>query len=114
MNSTLSDRFVIGGLRFFAASFILGSLLLLFAPLDVLRAFCALALVGSIAGFTLHLAALREMDPEAVPAFRARAAAALRRARALTVDAMNAIKGPAQAGREHVARPAVDATDVAD
>jgi hypothetical protein len=114
MNSALSERFVVGGLRFFAASFLLGFVLLLLAPLDVIRAFCALALLCSVAGFALHLAALREMDPEAVPAFRGRVVAAMQRVRAAGGRALHSMHGTAVAEPAHVARATVDAPDVAD
>ena len=81
-NPALSPRFVVGGVRFFAASFLVGLLLLLLAPLDVIRAFCALALVCSAAGFALHVAALREIDPGALPAFRSRLQHAMHAAQA--------------------------------
>ena len=114
MSSTLPERFVVGGLRFFAASFLVGSVLLLLAPLDVIRAFCALALLCSVAGFALHLAALREMDPDAVPAFRGRVVAAMQRVRAMGGRALHSMHGTAVAEPARVARSTADAPDVAD
>jgi hypothetical protein len=91
-NPALSPRFVVGGLRFFAASFLAGLLLLLVAPLDVIRAFCALALVCSAAGFALHVAALGEIDPAALPAFRSRLRHAMLAAQAAAGDVLRAAK----------------------
>jgi hypothetical protein len=92
IDETVSSRFVVGGVRFFAASFVAGLLLLMVAPLDVIRAFCALALACSAAGFALHVVALRRIDPGALPAFRSRLVHARLAAQAFAGRALVALK----------------------
>jgi len=111
-NPALSPRFVVGGLRFFAASFLLGLLLLLVAPLDDIRAFCALALVCSATGFALHVAALREIDPGAFTSLNSRVQHAMLAVRAATDHGPRARR--AKFGMPGAATPPPGPIDVAD
>ena len=111
-NPALSPRFVVGGLRFFAAAFLVGLLLLLLAPLDVIRAFCALALVCSAAGFALHVAALRDIDPGALSALRSRLQHAMLAAQAAAGHILRAAK--AKSGTPGAATSPPGRIDVAD
>ena len=91
MEATVFARFITEGLRFFSASFALALILLLAAPLDIVRVFCAFVLACSAAGFALHLSSLRATDPEALAALLERAGEMFKRLRSTAARALAAL-----------------------
>ena len=74
----MSVRFIRAGLRFYPSAFLIGLVMMLVAPADVVRVLCATSLACATAGFALHLYALRVADPAAVAALRKRLGATMR------------------------------------
>ena len=66
----MSARFIRTGLRFYPSAFLIGLVLMLVAPVDVIRILCATSLACATAGFALHLYALRVSDPAALAALQ--------------------------------------------
>jgi hypothetical protein len=68
----MSARFIRAGLRFYPSAILVGAVLMLVAPVDVVRVLCAASLACAAAGFALHLYALRVSDPAALGALQKR------------------------------------------
>jgi len=96
MDARTHTRFIAGGLRFFVFAWIAAFLLLLMAPIAVVRLLCIVALAGATAGVLLHLLALRAADRGAFDALRGRPAEFARQARILARSAGVAMRTTAQ------------------
>lgn len=79
----MSERFLVEGLRFYVAAFIVGIVLMLVAPINAVRALCAFAICCAAAGFAIHLYALSTLDPGAFARLRERVDALMRRTHAV-------------------------------